>query len=484
MALPRLFVIQWVRMLSFKTSNWFKKTANSLVAQNHIPWWLLIYCLASSLLFTFLVPPFQKPDEVTHFYRTLSIGQGNLICPEINGVLENPLPHRLASYPSQTNIVSHPKYINRFFSQAVPQTEAGAINQSNFLPEQRLACTLPFIPYLPIGLVLAPLEWLQASPEWLFYIGRLGNAAIGFSILMLAYLLTPRKARILTVSVLLLPMTWHQVSSFGKDGLHIAFGLLSFSLVLRAFMSQSSNTIYEVFGLIFSLFITIIARPQYAPLMLVAGLITSNRRQKISFHGNSSIIIKGLGVLLITGAILISLAHNFYSVDAQKIGLTPNYEIANANTQVAFLLSYPFALVSVPYYTFIHHGRFLIEGLIGSFGSFDIMLDWIIYELVIAVIAIFTWIASKQIPRLKWWQFGILTLVILGNIYGILLAMYLYATPVGNFIVNGVQGRYFIVLLPFGLWWLADLKQRLDKKILWLFLGLIVFSVCKVLTMK
>ena len=41
-------------------------------------WWLLL--VTFGLFFVFMIPPFQKNDETAHFYRTVSVKNGQFSC--------------------------------------------------------------------------------------------------------------------------------------------------------------------------------------------------------------------------------------------------------------------------------------------------------------------------------------------------------------------------------------------------------------------
>jgi Predicted membrane protein (DUF2142). len=40
----------------------------------------LLYFLISGFIFSFLIPPFQKPDEFAHFKKTVSVANFDFFC--------------------------------------------------------------------------------------------------------------------------------------------------------------------------------------------------------------------------------------------------------------------------------------------------------------------------------------------------------------------------------------------------------------------
>ncbi len=457
-------------------------------------WWetaaftkvLAIYAFILGILFTFWIPPFTKPDETSHFFRTISITQGEFICSTKDGVLLLDIPDYLTKYP--VTVAKNIDSTNRPLIR--PTTTAKTV-----LQQQRVACTLPFLSYISTGIVLAPFVWLHASPEFIFYFGRLLNFFTAFALLFYAFSLTPKKLRLIPASVFLLPMTWHQASSFNKEHLHIGFGLLAICLLL-SFLSKKSVITYKQIGLfILSLFMTIIARPQYAPLILLAYMIPREKiHRDFSFFerftfwkSKKSIAVPSVGRLLVIAAVIaaigLSLRLNFYSVSAEKLGEKPQYELADADKQLEYLISHPDAWVTLPYYTFLHRGDFLFDSMVGSLGSYDIFFDWYVYTILIIFFGLTVYWSRLFVPEMKYWQLGILTFTILSCSIGILLAMYLYATTVANYLITGLQGRYFIVLLPLVLWWVAELRARLNRWFDILLLLLVLLSIIKMTVM-
>lgn len=455
----------------------FFSTAQLFIRSHQSQWWerqefflfLMAYASFLGIFFTFFIPPFHKADEITHFFRTISVAQGRLFCTQHAGMFENDLPESIVAFPPETSIVDHPTYLQQ-------RDSTGKIN---FAHQQRVACTLPFVPYMPTALILMPLVAFNTDPEIIFYLGRLANLLLGLLIVWWALKTIPSKLRLLPATAILLPMTWHQMSSFSKDSLHIAFGLLGISLLLSFLETKKKIPWQKIYLFCASLFLSIIARPQYFPLIFLVFMIPQQLIHRLKNSGEQLVFKLGF-VTIIFFSVLLSLKMDLYSVNATKLGVTEKISVIDADAQTTYLLLHPQALVTLPYYTLIHHGQFFLITLIGAFGSLDVLLDWFIY---ILFFAFFTHIITKTqpfLPSLSKEQFLALTLSMAGSIMGVLMAMYLYATPVGNFLVNGVQGRYFMVVLPLVLWWLAEVRRRVGKSFEMFFLFLILASVIKV----
>src|SRR5690348_12013506 len=105
-----------------------------------------IWICFSFVIFTFLIPPFQKPDEINHFLRATALAKGEIHC--INNPSGKPyflLPHNFYDLPDQmsVNVVKF-RYNDKFPLHALVNKQG---TDSHTLQVDDL-CGLPFIGYL------------------------------------------------------------------------------------------------------------------------------------------------------------------------------------------------------------------------------------------------------------------------------------------------------------------------------------------------
>lgn len=411
---------------------------------------LIVYGAIMGLILTFIVAPLEKPDEIAHFFRTVSIAQGRITCPIKNGVFDNPLPLKITEFAKNLQYSSTANYYNSFNSKTI---------ETEVLTETRVACTLPILSYIPSAIIISPFLWLETSANSIFFIGRFASLFLGFVVITWALIITPKKYRLITASAYILPMTWHQLGSFSKDSIHISAGVLAIALLLKLVENPNTNRTRNAVLMLISLFVVIVTRPQYLPLFLLIFIIP-HKKHSIWRKEKYSIIKKVLSLTLIIFTLGLLLTTGTYTAPAEKLGLEPNYAVADADTQKQFLITHPASWFTVPYFTLIHHGEFLFKGMVGILGGLDMFFDWYIYFFFGIIIASFVYLSTPFAFKLKNKQLIFLFLSVFGTLTSILLAMYLYATPVGTFLVDGLQGRYFIVLLPPFVWLLAEIRHR------------------------
>jgi len=117
----------------------------------------------------------------------------------------------------------------------------------------------------------------------------------------------------------------------------------------------------------------------------------------------------------------------------------------------------------------------LFKGLIGFFGWLDYTLSWIVYIIFSIYFSIVIYKVKNKLPKLEGAQFIILLAITFGTIMAIFLAMYLYATPVSSSFVQGIQGRYFLLLLPYIIWIGCSLWRQYKHKLL-IFIALVILA--------
>lgn len=436
---------------------------------------LLVYSLMLGLLLTFLVPPFQKADEILHFYKTVSVSRGNLLCTKNeNGVFQNQMPQYLYDFPDQVFArhiafnpqVPFPPHLYASLLQQAVNTQA-MVNESG-------SCSLPFPLYITTAVGIAPLVFLKANPLIIFYWGRLLSFALAFAVAVYAVYRTPQKLRLLPLFVLSLPMTLHQMGSYSKDALHIAFFLLFFALLLHFLDKKRSVSSKELALFFFSLGVTILARPQYAPLALLTFLPIRQKFQKLS---RSLRVYSFFFLVILASSIAWLLSKEVYSADASSLGsiLTPSF--INPNLQLQYLREFPQMWLSIIDKTLQQQFTFLFEGSIGIFGWLDYNLAWFLYPAYLALATLVAYRLRHEVTALPLNKLFVLGASSIGSILALFLAMYLYASPVAASQVSGLQGRYFIILWPLFLWLLALLYKKFSTRGIALLLSLFILSI-------
>jgi uncharacterized membrane protein len=417
--------------------------------------WLLL--LGVFLVFFFLaaVPPFQKADEDQHFFRTISVARGTFVCPVVDGKLEPSIPQSYAQLPEQAYLS-----LLAFNNQAKFSWRGFLTNTTHysekFKTDTSRSCVLPFLPYVPTAAVLALPVFLNTNAVFVFYLGRLVQSVVGILLWLWAIHSIPKKYRFIPIFMLLIPMVAHQLSSYSKDMLHLSLGMMAFAywvkLLETKLKSNKSIALFkkEFLYLLLSLIGIILTRPQYLPLLFVALAI-------VPFSSKNKQLVRWLLAMFVTsfGATLVLLwssirFFHLYSVDGSLLrssisamqGIDPAF-------QIKYLVQYPLKMFVVAYQTLHDNGWFYFTSMVGNLGWLDNQIYFILIGGVAGGFVALTYKVAQLKKKFAFWQLFLLTTALTITIGSIFFSFYLYGSSVASPTVQGVQGRYVLVVMPF-----------------------------------
>jgi hypothetical protein len=147
------------------------------------------------------------------------------------------------------------------------------------------------------------------------------------------------------------------------------------------------------------------------------------------------------------------------------------FRSAIAGAQIMVILHHPIAVALLPVTAGVRALHVLWLQFIGFLGELSIRLPRALYTLWSAAIVsgIAALVAGPRAPGTRWFTAPGAALGVLSSIELIFVALYLTWTPVGMDRVDGIQGRYFIPLLPILLFVMpgSDLLRRLPAWLWW-----------------
>ena len=367
------------------------------------------------IAYAVLTPPFEVPDEVYHFWRPLIIAQGQLM-PQRRGAPDAgtiPLGAQNLVFVMQTRKTAEGKYTREQMAVAARSPlEAGRPKLVRF---PSWYTPVPYAPQAMAGLVM---RLFGLRPFLVFYLGRLLNLAAALALMAMAMRAAPEHATMLA-AVTLLPMTMAQFASWSADALTIALAALLIALLLGERAPR---------GAIVVAFVLALCKPAYFLIALLALHTRWRRGVKAAVIGASA-----LGTVL-------ALAYARIGAYAQRM-----FDPIDPAAQLRCLISDPMRFVRAVGHDVPSHGRMYMEQLVGRFGGgVQVgMPSWAIVAEILLLLAVAVFGRAKARPTVG----GI---VVLSGI-GIFLSQFLIWSVACGEVVEGVQGRYFLPLLPLAL---------------------------------
>lgn len=427
-------------------------------------------------VFLFLTPPFQKPDEPQHFNKTVAVSRGDFICQiDENGQFYNMIPSSIFMFPSDvfTHQVNHgAKFsVTHLWHIFTTYDETSSKNPEH---KDTNSCTLPFFFYIPTAFFIALSNLITTNPVVLFYIGRVVNTFISILFFLLALRIIPKKYNLILLFIFSIPVVPFMLSSYNKDVFHITLGMLLFSLILA--LRERSRCIEikrEAFFLISIVVLFILSRPQYLFIALVFFLIPFNKSFKINLIYQLFFSAMTFSIALLFIFFLIT--QTMY-VNPSPATITSSQYFIFPDVQFQLLIEYPLRIITVMNNTFQDSFLNLVHQVLIFRGYYGMELSYsIVVAYAILCFAVFARI--KHIYKtFTIFELSIITLMIVLITFSISGAMYLYGSSVGSLTVDNLQGRYFVVLIPFFFLFIASVRLHISK-ITTLFIGIIIVSI-------
>lgn len=407
------------------------KSFHNLLSSFHLGWqfWL---SFAMGLLFVFLVPPFQKPDEPLHYFKSVAVSYGKLQCND--GEIYLPQFYRsLVGSVGEQNIPLN--YDSKYDSLAIKSGSAQRSLQQDEVLYPEAFCSLPTIGYLLPGSALLVGRLIGLSDVSLYYFGRFLPYLIAMIILASIAKKLPEYERNILHIVGLTPMLQHQLSGYSYDASHILLAILFLSQSIVMWQKKSKDITFQQWLLLAIIGILLIASKSmaYSPLILIGAVVLFSRLGGSKGSWISRMLVSSV-FLLVVGGLAWIVTNAFGS----------NTEFPVASNLVS---SNPLRFILVFANTINSYHEFFISSTIGMFGWLDYRLTFGLLVLYIGYVVsfIFTFSLPKRYKPLILWM---LVFIVGAITMAIFAGMYQYWTPAGAGRIEGVQGRYFLAFLP------------------------------------
>lgn len=420
-----------------------------------IYWWLFPAALVILGLFYMLVlTPFSTPDEAAHFvsaYRLSSQLMGKQAVADETflahakeeereriGRGANVLVRSGDDAPGLYTSVGQVTY-NQVLTQMFSLDDSQGVTVRSEIPVN----TTPVV-YLPqaFGINLARILHLGYIP--LVYLGRLFNLLAFAGMAALAVRIMPFKKELL-MAVSCLPMTLHLAASLSYDAAFIGLSMLFLAWCFYLAYEKKEVTIKDTVILALLLILLEPGKIVYLPVAGICLLIPASKFKTKKRYW--------LSVICVMAAVVLAVFFVNRIVLSVWAGSTESYvgwsEAAGYTLQD--VLHQPYDIFLVYYETLVTQFDYYLVTMLGGFlGNLDPNLTVPPFCLAILWYVLFVSVIRREGEKAlitggqKLW---ILLLVFLSACL-VLASMLLGWTPRNLTYITGVQGRYFIPLLP------------------------------------
>jgi hypothetical protein len=385
-----------------------------------------------------LVPPLQSPDETIHVCRAAQLSRGALLSiVDARG--------RAGNYVDVGLWWLTPVFLD------ILNGQRGTMSWARFERARQLRwtgtltfCEMPGLSYGPIayapqalGLLVGRVLGLSVLTS--YYMARLFAATVGLALGNLALRMMPC-GRLLAFIVLVLPMTLFQLASMSQDAFQIPAAVLVIALGTRLIARGDENSAKSPWSLVALAAVVAAGRPPLVPLAFLAATPPppGDAGERRGAWRNRVLAVAACLVVLVV----------WFSAVAPRYQETRRGSVVDPARQVAFLRENPGHLASIVTTSFVVSGRRWAEQTVGVIGWLDARLPSWLYHVAWGLLAAAVLIDPFRRVRVDVMTRG-LHLVVFGvSFLGVLWATYLAWSDVGAARIRGVQGRYFLPLIP------------------------------------
>lgn len=412
----------------------------------------LMFSFLTTSFLAFNVPPLQNPDEYAHYVRAEQLSRGKWVLGNFTEVITRgtggDAPADLVKLNEVFSGISG-KYDRKVSEDRM--ASGHRLRWDGDIVNLRFMVSYIYSPifYIPsaIGIIIG--KTFDADVANTLVMSRLANAVFCIGIAALALAIV-RRGRYVLYTILLFPMTLSLMAACTQDGLILSIGALVVALISRCIGKDQTAAVPSWEGRVASLLLVpfVMSRAPYLLFSLLIVLCRPIRRVGWAF----------LALPIAIGVIWHALFSYALSQAYIHLGIAlTDQQNRHYASKFMYLTEHPLNAFMILFDTFRELGVFYLESAVGVLGWLDVYLPvW--YYILMALIFLAAILLSlgdsravtKQPMRIL---DGLVFLAIVpGTILGILFSLYLVENPVGDTVVRGVQGRYFLpVVMAMGI---------------------------------
>lgn len=409
--------------------------------------------LMFGILFMVLTPPFQVPDEDSHFKKAYVLSKGNFF-PEVQDEkLGYMLPSDMVAYINMQNAKCG-KLDEKFSYKDVYLLERSSAERGEQIFDGfSTAKTNPIghiiqATGITFGNVMAKVMDVQ-NPSVLYYLyfARFFNLLFYVTIIAVSISITPILKRMMAM-IGIMPMSLFLAASTSYDSILISLAFLACAIIFQISFGKELNTLNISYMVILILiaYVFIVIKIVYIPIFLLLLFLPKFELKNKKCYAKK---LLGMGVVVVLLYIITKMI-----IPRTDVGKITDEAILAAQ-QIQFILHNPIKYMNIFIHTISELRMFFISTTIGTFGLIDTNLFCVVLIAYVCVMMI-VGIAEISLDNIKIKIIDRLATFtsVAATIFGCFLAMYIYWTSilegygVGAGEIQGVQGRYFIPVMP------------------------------------
>lgn len=402
-------------------------------------------------LFTVLTPPFWGHDEITQFGRAYQVAHGGFLPQRIHddrGVAyggEVPesitalMGYALTDYTTNPdepdNMVADPGAYDRLGAAAVSEATEPVwfTNTAAYSP----------VPYIPAAIGIRLAEAFGLDVGGMIALTRLAGllcylAVVGFGL----YALREHRVQWLAFTVAVLPIAVFQAGTVTADTMTNALAILVSALLVKALFLGARLGRVETGALLAATVLLPVSKPTYVLLAMLVVLVPA---QRFGFAGWQRALP---WIFAAVGGIAFAVWMKIAAPTGDGMGLMrPEHQWRSVRPadQLHGILTDPGHFVSVFGESIALRDQRWFSQFFGELGFAYIDVPALTMLACLFAFAVSIGIADRMTAA-TFRRTLIVALTVAASVAMIYVTLYMSFTPVGYYIIDGVQGRYFVPL--------------------------------------
>lgn len=413
-----------------------------------------------AVLYLLLLPPLSVPDEEAHYKQAYQITNrimGKAKAEPGTMQMDTEDFHAMQVFETTPSLTEYDRIKNRI-------TKFGRKSGVTVIPYSDTRA--PAVTYLPgvTGIFLGRVLGLNGL--CVIYLGRICSV-LCYLFMMRWFIRTMYFAKTAAFIMAVLPMTIQQCCSYSYDSLVIELAFLYLAVVFRLIYEEKPIRKGSVFiYAVFMALLPICKGGTYMPLCLLTLLIPaerfSSKKKKWMFTGSMA----GIAVAAFLAGTLRSV---LFVVNPTAEQAAESY-LAGETYGAAGLLSDPMEFILLSVRTLFLNGDSFLENAFGmQLGWLDINVSrFVIYGcmLLIALSVLRTDCKkAKARPEATRVQKLLCLFAAVCSVGMVFVSLFISWTPRDSMEIFGIQGRYFLPLLPMAVIWLDSKNITMQKDV-------------------
>lgn len=426
-----------------------------------------VYCaLIFGILLITIIPPFQSPDEDSHFKKAYVVSKGQLFPSSRNGVVGYEIPTDMIQYINEklSYIGNRDKkytYSEEMLDDKLPKDYSDTAFQNFSTVEVTPVAYIAPATGIVFGKITAKLIGMEnISIVTMLHFARFFSLLLYIFLVYLAIKTTPILKTTFCI-IGLLPMSLALAAAISYDSVLIAVSLLCTAMILKLIFDDNIKKISYKYLIAFGVitFILLSIKIVYVTVLIPLLFIPKEK-----YGGKIIKIIKCFGIIIVIALIL-------YIINKIPTMLLERNNVKdNVGEQFNFIINNPINYLKIWIKTMLTNRNYYFSGIIGIFGLLDTYIPTIyisLYSFGTFAIALSDFSTCKS--KFNWKYKCISFLGSTATVFAIFTGLYVLWTSmelgVGAETITGVQGRYFIPIIPLAITILSNSILEKNKTV-------------------